>query len=78
LAQFFLRIPLPLSIIQILSIDLGSDMLPGLALGSEAPERYIMERPPVGKYERILDWEVFKRGYFFLGAIEGVAAMTAS
>jgi sodium/potassium-transporting ATPase subunit alpha len=75
--QFFLRIPLPLSVIQILSIDLGSDMLPGLALGSELPEEDIMERPPVGKEERILDWEVFKRGYFFLGIIEGAAAMAA-
>ncbi|EJG07132.1 ATPase, P-type (transporting), HAD superfamily, subfamily IC [Methanofollis liminatans DSM 4140] len=75
--QFFLRIPLPLSVIQILSIDLGSDLLPGLALGSEAPEEDIMDRPPVGKNERILDWEVFKRGYFFLGAIEGAAAMVA-
>lgn len=75
--QFFLRIPLPLSVIQILSIDLGSDMLPGLALGSELPENDIMERPPVGKNERILDREVFKRGYFFLGAIEGAAAMAA-
>jgi sodium/potassium-transporting ATPase subunit alpha len=74
---FFLLIPLPLSIIQILSIDLGSDMLPGLALGSESPEKDIMDRPPVGKNERILDWEVFKRGYFFLGAIEGAAAMAA-
>lgn len=75
--QFFLRIPLPLSVIQILSIDLGSDMLPGLALGSEKPEEDIMNRPPVGKNERILDAEVFKRGYFFLGAIEGAAAMVA-
>ncbi|EHQ35044.1 cation-translocating P-type ATPase [Methanoplanus limicola] len=75
--QFFLRIPLPLSVIQILTIDLGSDMLPGLALGSEKPEDDIMNRPPVGKDERILDAEVFKRGYFFLGAIEGTAAMVA-
>jgi sodium/potassium-transporting ATPase subunit alpha len=74
---FFLRIPLPLSVIQILTIDLGSDMLPGLALGSEAPEEDIMDRPPVGKHERILDKEVFKRGYFFLGIIEGTAAMAA-
>ncbi len=74
---FFLRIPLPLSVIQILTIDLGSDMLPGLALGSEAPEEDIMRRPPVGKHERILDREVFKRGYAFLGAIEGTAAMFA-
>ena len=75
--QFFLKIPLPLSVIQILSIDLGSDMLPGLALGSEKPERNIMNRPPVGRNEKILDWEVFKRGYFFLGIIEASAAMAA-
>ncbi|NYT06323.1 MAG: cation-transporting P-type ATPase, partial [Methanomicrobiales archaeon] len=75
--QFFLRIPLPLSVIQILSIDLGSDMLPGLALGSERPEEDVMQRPPVGKDERILDREVFKRGYFFLGIIEAAAAMAA-
>ncbi|MEA3353218.1 MAG: cation-transporting P-type ATPase [Campylobacterota bacterium] len=75
--QFFFKIPLPLSVIQILSIDLGSDMLPGLALGSEKPEANIMKRPPVGKNEKILDWEVFKRGYFFIGLIEAAAAMAA-
>ena len=75
--QFFLRIPLPLSVIQILSIDLGSDMLPGLALGCERPEVDIMKQPPVGKNERILDREVFRRGYFFLGIIEAAAAMAA-
>ncbi len=75
--QFFFKIPLPLSVIQILSIDLGSDMLPGLALGSENPEKNIMKRPPVSKNEKILDWEVFKRGYFFLGIIEATAAMVA-
>ncbi len=74
---FFLAIPLPLSVIQILSIDLGTDMVPGLALGSETPEEDIMDRPPVGKDERLLDFEVFKRGYFFLGAIEAMAAMFA-
>ena len=75
--QFFFKIPLPLSVIQILSIDLGSDMLPGLALGSERPEKNLMNRPPVGRHEKILDWEVFKRGYFFIGIIEATAAMVA-
>ncbi len=75
--QFFLKIPLPLSVIQILSIDLGSDILPGLALGSERPEKNIMLRPPVSHHEKLLDWEVFKRGYLFLGLIEGTAAMVA-
>jgi len=75
--SFFFKIPNPLSVIQILSIDLGSDMLPGLGLGSEAPEKNIMKRPPVSKHEKILDWEVFKRGYFFIGIIEACAAMFA-
>ncbi|MDD2698708.1 MAG: cation-transporting P-type ATPase [Arcobacteraceae bacterium] len=75
--SFFFKIPNPLSVIQILSIDLGSDMLPGLALGSEKPEKNIMKRPPVARDEKILDWEVFKRGYFFIGVIEASAAMFA-
>jgi sodium/potassium-transporting ATPase subunit alpha len=74
---FFFKIPLPLSVIQILSIDLGTDMLPNLALGSENPEKNIMKRPPVGRDEKILDKEVFKRGYFFIGLIEALAAMSA-
>lgn len=52
-------------------------MLPGLALGSEKPEKNIMKRPPAGSQEKILDWEVFKRGYFFIGIIEATAAMVA-
>ncbi len=75
--QFFLKIPLPLSVIQIISIDLGTDMLPGLALGSERPEKNIMNRPPVSRKEKILDRAVFLRGYFFLGLIEATAAMVA-
>ncbi len=75
--QFFLKIPLPLSVIQILSIDLGTDIIPGVALGSERPEKNIMNRPPVSRKEKILDREVFLRGYFFLGVIEAAAAMAA-
>lgn len=75
--SFFLKIPSPLSVIQILSIDLGSDMLPGLGLGSEKPEKNIMKRAPVSKDEKILDFEVFKRGYFFIGVIEASSAMFA-
>lgn len=75
--QFFLKIPMPLSVIQILLIDLGTDQLPGLGLGAEKPEKHIMQRPPIGKHEKILDWEVFKRGYFMAGMFEGVAAMFA-
>jgi P-type E1-E2 ATPase len=37
LAFVLFRIPLPLTIIQILAVDLGTDMLPALALGAEKP-----------------------------------------
>ncbi|WP_288577177.1 cation transporting ATPase C-terminal domain-containing protein, partial [uncultured Streptococcus sp.] len=32
------RIPLPLTVMQILAIDLGTDMVPALGLGVESPE----------------------------------------
>ena len=46
LAFVLLKIPLPLTIIQILAVDLGTDMLPALALGTEAPEPGVMQQPP--------------------------------
>ncbi|PIQ23041.1 ATPase [bacterium (Candidatus Blackallbacteria) CG17_big_fil_post_rev_8_21_14_2_50_48_46] len=73
--SFFFKIPLPLSVIQILSIDLASDLIPGIALGSEPPEANIMKRPPVNRHEKILDWEVFKRGYLMNGMVEISASM---
>ena len=46
LAFVLVRIPLPLTIVQILAVDLGTDMLPALALGAETPAPDIMRRPP--------------------------------
>lgn len=71
-----LRIPLPLTVIQILSIDLGTDIAPALALGAEKPEPDVMTRPPRRRGERILTWPILFRSYFFLGLIEAIAAMS--
>ena len=46
LAFVIFRIPLPLTIIQILAVDLGTDMLPALALGAERPHHSLMRQPP--------------------------------
>jgi hypothetical protein len=46
LAFVLFRIPLALTIIQILAVDLGTDMLPALALGAEKPDPGVMKRPP--------------------------------
>ena len=39
-------IPLPLTVLQILAIDLGTETLPALALGREPAEPGLMDRPP--------------------------------
>ncbi len=77
LAFVLFRIPLPLTIIQILAVDLGTDMLPALALGAEKPAPDIMRRPPRPRGERLLDWGTLLRAYLFLGPLEAVAGMAA-
>lgn len=70
-----LRIPLPLTVLQILVVDLGTDMAPAIALGTEKPEPDVMDRPPRDRKERILTKSILLRSYFFLGPIEAIAAM---
>jgi magnesium-transporting ATPase (P-type) len=71
------RIPLPLTIIQILAVDLGTDMLPALGLGAEAPNPEIMKRPPRSRAVRLLNWPLLARAYLFLGLMQAAAAMAA-
>jgi calcium-translocating P-type ATPase len=75
LAFVLFRIPLPLTIIQILAVDLGTDMLPALALGAEKPDPEVMRRPPRRRDERLLSWGLIVRAYLFLGVLEAAAAM---
>lgn len=70
-------IPLPLTVLQILAIDLGTDLVPALALGSEPPEADVMDRPPRPRGKRLLDLPLLSRAYFFLGPIEAAVAMLA-
>ena len=77
LAFILFRIPLPLTVIQILAVDLGTDMLPALALGAERPDHAAMREPPRARGTRLLDWPLVARAYCFLGVMEAVAAMSA-
>ncbi len=76
LAFVLFRIPLPLTIIQILAVDLGTDMLPALALGAEPPEPGVMKRPPRSPKQRLLTVPLLLRAYLFLGVMEAIAAMS--
>lgn len=76
LAMVFLKIPPALVILQILAIDLGTDMLPALALGAEQPEAGILLQKPRKKSKPLLDMSLLLRAYCFLGLLEGLAGMT--
>lgn len=69
------RVPLPLTIMQILAVDLGTDMLPGLALGAEKPTKDIMRQPPRDKKDRLLNLKVLGLAFLFLGPIEAAAGL---
>ncbi|WP_367325728.1 cation-translocating P-type ATPase [Streptomyces sp. HUAS ZL42] len=72
LAATFAGFPLvPISAVQILAIDLGSDVLPALALGAEPPEPDVMERPPRSRRERLFSASVVGR-ILFLGGIQAI------
>jgi calcium-translocating P-type ATPase len=77
LAFVLARIPLPLTVMQILAVDLGTDMLPALALGAEPPAPGVMRRPPRPRGERLLAWPLLARAYLWLGPLEAAAAMGA-
>jgi sodium/potassium-transporting ATPase subunit alpha len=69
------RVPLPLTGLQVLAIDLGTDMFPAIALGAEPAERGLMSHPPRSLDERLLDRGTLLRAYVWLGLMESVIAM---
>jgi magnesium-transporting ATPase (P-type) len=70
-------IPLPLVVMQVLALDLGTDLLPAIALGTERAERGVMERPPRPRAERLLNRRVMARVYGFVGLLVGVAGLAS-
>ena len=71
----FLGIPLALTIPQVLAVDLGTDMVPALGLGTERPQSDVMNLPPRSRHERLLSFPLLVRAYLFLGLIEAGVAM---
>jgi len=69
------RFPLALGVLQILALDIGTDLLPALALGAEAPNPRALERPPMGRH--LIDGALLRRVFGVLGPTEAVMEMTA-
>ena len=70
------RIPLALTVMQILAIDLGTDLFPALALGTEKPEPDIMKRPPRRRTQPLIDRGLMLRAFLWLGLIEAALCYT--
>jgi calcium-translocating P-type ATPase len=68
-------IPLPLTVLQILAIDLGTDTLPALALSREPAEPGLMDRPPRRRQDRLISGGMLLRAWGFLGVISAALVM---
>ena len=75
LAMVAFRIPAALTVLQILAVDLGTDLLPALGLGAEPPEPGAMRLPPRRRGQPLLDRSVMVRAYLVLGLAEAIASM---
>jgi len=71
MASALLQVPLALRVVQILAIDLGSDLFPALALATDRPEPGLMKRPPRGRAQPLFGSGLFRRA-LWLGGIETV------
>jgi sodium/potassium-transporting ATPase subunit alpha len=73
IALVLLNIPLPLTVVLILCIDLGTDLLPALGLGIEKAESNIMEIPPRSRKQYLLQPILLLRSYGIIGMLEAAA-----
>ncbi|MGN6220845.1 MAG: cation-translocating P-type ATPase [Microbacterium sp.] len=65
-------VPLAIGVMQVIALDLGSDMLPALALGAEPARADVMQ----GRGRRsVVDRALLLRAFFLLGLTEAVVAM---
>ena len=69
-------IPLPLTVLQILAIDLGTEILPALALGREPAEPGLMDHPPRPRSEGVIRRSLLYRAWIFLGLIEAALVLS--
>jgi magnesium-transporting ATPase (P-type) len=70
-------IPLPLTVVQILAVDLGTETLPALALGREPAEPGVMDQPPRPKHQSIVSGQLLLRAWGILGSVSALLAMSA-
>jgi magnesium-transporting ATPase (P-type) len=68
------RLPLAIGVLQVLALDIGTDILPALALGAEPPNRRNMS----GRVHQrsLIDGRLLRRALLVLGVTDAVCALT--
>ena len=69
------RFPLAIGVLQVLALDIGTDVFPALALGAEPPDKRALDGPPVRGH--LLDRSLMMRAFAVLGLVEAALALTA-
>ncbi len=75
LLYVFLHIPLPLVVAQVLAIDLGTDLLPALALGADPPSPRIMDAPPEPSGRPLMTRSLALKTFLFFGVMEAALGL---
>jgi magnesium-transporting ATPase (P-type) len=69
------RFPLAIGVLQVLALDIGTDVLPALALGAEPPSEHVLDRPPGRRH--LLDRSILGRAFGVLGPVEALVELSA-
>jgi magnesium-transporting ATPase (P-type) len=68
-------IPLPLTVAQILAVDLGTETLPALALGREPVENGVMDQRPRPRTEGVIRRQMLMRAWLLVGGVSAALVM---
>jgi magnesium-transporting ATPase (P-type) len=68
-------VPLAIGVLQVLSLDIATDLLPALALGAEPSSPRVLDGPPPRR--RLIDGPLLRRALLLLGPVEATVAMAA-
>jgi calcium-translocating P-type ATPase len=69
------QVPLALTVLQVLALDIGTDLLPALALGGEPPSRRVLQGR--ARVTSLVDGRLLRRALGVLGPTEAAVEMSA-
>ncbi|XDD45811.1 HAD-IC family P-type ATPase [Leptospira sp. WS39.C2] len=61
--------PLLMTVMGVLAVDVGTDLIPAMGLGSEPPEKGIMNRPPRNRNQKLISLGFILRSYLYEGLL---------